>query len=130
MERIGGEQERGEVERELEMLRRKVRKAKVMRERLEAVKEELGRVWVDGRELPPPEGEMGVESLGTEDEEAGRSGMAESYAEVAAAELGEVTGEVAAEAAGETVGEAPVGLRKRLHTTKAMPSRRKPRRRW
>jgi ATP-binding cassette subfamily D (ALD) long-chain fatty acid import protein len=104
MERIGGEQERGEVERELEMLRERVREAKVMRERLDAVREELGRVWVDGRELPPPEGGMVVESLSSEAEEEAmgvdRSEMAESYAEVAAAELGEAADETVREVEG------------------------------
>jgi hypothetical protein len=75
-----------------------------VRERLDAVREELGRVWVDGRELPPPEGGMGVESLSSEAEEEAmgvdRSEMAESYAEVAAAELGEAADETVREVDG------------------------------
>lgn len=48
VERIGGEVERGEVERELDELRRRVRQVQGKKERLGAVKEELARVWVHG----------------------------------------------------------------------------------
>ncbi|KAA8906634.1 ABC transporter transmembrane region 2-domain-containing protein [Sphaerosporella brunnea] len=62
MERIGGQQERGEVERELEMLRERVKDAKAMRERLEKVKAALAKVWVEGGELPDEEVFIGTES--------------------------------------------------------------------
>lgn len=52
VERIGGKVERGEVERELDELRRRVRQVQGKRERLEIVREELARVWVQaGTEL-------------------------------------------------------------------------------
>ncbi|KAI5850952.1 ABC transporter transmembrane region 2-domain-containing protein [Tricharina praecox] len=89
MERIGGAEERGEVERELEILRERIRGTEEMRERLEHVKEELGRVWVQGGELPAQQQqheseedsdvseELVVEDLSVDLE---RSEIAESFA--------------------------------------------------
>jgi len=87
MERIGGAEERGEVERELETLRERVRDADEMRQRLERVKKELGRVWVQGGELPAQKQgedsdvseELVVEDLSLDLE---RSEIAESFASV------------------------------------------------
>jgi len=88
MERIGGAEERGEVERELETLRERVRGVEEMRERLEHVKGELAKVWVQGGELPVRQQQeddsdvsedLVVEDLSVDLE---RSEIAESFASV------------------------------------------------
>ncbi|KAI4166080.1 MAG: hypothetical protein LQ342_000511 [Letrouitia transgressa] len=53
--RIGTEEERGSVEREVQMLRERLGKVEGWRRRKEEIERELGKVWVEGEaELPPP----------------------------------------------------------------------------
>jgi ATP-binding cassette subfamily D (ALD) long-chain fatty acid import protein len=92
LERIGGEVERGEVERELEELREKVRLAEEAQKRLEVVKEELGRVWVQGgKELEGSVSdnyeELPVEKRNELERSYEEVGEGENYAE--AAKMGE-----------------------------------------
>lgn len=50
MEKIGGVEERGEVERELATLRQKVELASHAEARLQVIQQELSKVWVTGSE--------------------------------------------------------------------------------
>ncbi|KAI5781427.1 ABC transporter transmembrane region 2-domain-containing protein [Geopyxis carbonaria] len=77
MERIGGDGERGEVARELESLRERLRVAEKAQKRLDGVQAELARVWVEGGE----ELELGMSGSGYEE-------VAGSSAEEDMAEMG------------------------------------------
>lgn len=102
VERIGGDVERSEVERELEELRSRVLQVQGKRERLEAVQAELGKVWVHGG------GELAIDSdVSEEIVVGGESEMGESFAEVKegdvvkSADLAESYADVLGEAADE-----------------------------
>jgi ATP-binding cassette subfamily D (ALD) long-chain fatty acid import protein len=53
-ERIGTENEKMGVERELQELREKLAQVEEWKSRREEIEQELAKVWVDGDVLPPP----------------------------------------------------------------------------
>ncbi|KAL8872474.1 MAG: hypothetical protein Q9174_001904 [Haloplaca sp. 1 TL-2023] len=70
-DRIGTEQERVGVEREVQALREKLQKVEGWRKRKEEIEEELGRVWVEGdaEELPAPDYLASGDSMATSSED-------------------------------------------------------------
>ena len=69
-ERIGTEEERVGVEREVQALREKLQKVEGWRIRREEIEKELGRVWVEGEaeELPAPEYPASGDSMATSED--------------------------------------------------------------